>query len=169
MIVLFLMQAMHALSSQTIIIIYCFWEIMVFVFFYNIYCNTCTYVPILCFYFKGYACKPYLLTPLLNPMTDPEKKYNKAQIKTRNIIERVFGVWKRKFPCLRRGLANSTQTTVSIIVACAVLHNISLKLRLLNMLESDNEEELDDPRDNNLNNDIIGAAARRGYITRHFS
>jgi len=78
-------------------------------------------------------------------------------------------VWKRKFPCLRRGLANSTLTAVSIIVACAVLYNISLKLRLLN-IDDYNNEEVDDPfRDNNLNGEIIGAAARRGYIIRHFS
>jgi len=80
-------------------------------------------------------------------------------------------VWKRKFPCLRRGLANSTLTSVSIIVACAVLYNISLKLRLLNIEDNDNEEvdEVDDPfRDNNLNGEIIGAASRRGYIIRHF-
>ncbi|KAL5236987.1 hypothetical protein ACI65C_004397 [Semiaphis heraclei] len=121
---------------------------------------------------NGYACKPYLFTPLRNPITNSEKNYNKAQIKTRNIIERVFGVWKRKFPCLRRGLANSTLTSVSITVACAVLYNISLKLRLLNIEDNDNEEvdEVDDHfRDNNLNREIIGAASRRGYIIRHFS
>jgi len=81
-------------------------------------------------------------------------------------------VWKRKFPCLRRGLANSTLTAVSIIVACAVFYNISLKLRLLNIDDNDNEkvDELDEPfRDNNLNGEIIGTAARRGYIIRHFS
>jgi len=126
----------------------------------------------LSFYLIGYACKLYLFTPLLSPTTDPDKKYNKAQIKTRNIIERVFGVWKKKFPCLRRGLANSIQTIVSIIVACAVLYNISLNLRLDNMVDDefmDDEEEFEDPRDNNLNGEIIGAAARRDYVSRHFT
>jgi len=80
-----------------------------------------------------------------------QKKFNKTQIKTRNIIQRVFGVWKRKFLCQRRGLAKSPQSIVFIIVACAVLYNINLKLRIYNMDDGDNQE-LDDPiRDNNIN------------------
>ncbi|XP_044750059.1 putative nuclease HARBI1 isoform X2 [Coccinella septempunctata] len=49
---------------------------------------------------SGYACKPFLLTPVLNPGTEAERRYNQAHIKTRNCIERCFGVLKRRFPCL---------------------------------------------------------------------
>ncbi|XP_045541246.1 putative nuclease HARBI1 [Papilio machaon] len=49
---------------------------------------------------SGYPCRPYLLTPLLNPLTHAEEAYNQSQIKTRNLIERLFGVLKRRFPCL---------------------------------------------------------------------
>ncbi|XP_045506108.1 putative nuclease HARBI1 [Colias croceus] len=49
---------------------------------------------------SGYLCKPYLLTPLLNPNTPSEQRYNEAHIKTRNTIERCIGVWKRRFPIL---------------------------------------------------------------------
>jgi len=38
-----------------------------------------------------------IITPLLNPLTNAEKNYNKAHIKTRNIVERVFDVWKSKW------------------------------------------------------------------------
>ncbi|CAG4990230.1 unnamed protein product [Colias eurytheme] len=47
---------------------------------------------------SAYPNRPYLLTPLLNPATAQEINYNEAQIKTRNTIERTFGVWKRRFP-----------------------------------------------------------------------
>lgn len=52
----------------------------------------------------GYPCKPYLLTPLATPISRAEQNYNCAQIKTRNCVERAFGVLKRRFPCLRMGL-----------------------------------------------------------------
>lgn len=52
--------------------------------------------------------------------------YNYSQIRTRNIVERFFGVWKRKFPCLQLGLRTKLRTTANIIVACAVLHNIGI-------------------------------------------
>ena len=49
----------------------------------------------------GYPCKPYLLTPLPATMTQAQQNYNTAHIRTRNTIERAFGVLKRRFPCLR--------------------------------------------------------------------
>ncbi|XP_050505022.1 putative nuclease HARBI1 [Diabrotica virgifera virgifera] len=75
---------------------------------------------------SGYACKKYLLTPLLNPQTRSEQAYNRAHIRTRNVIERAFGVWKRRFPCLSVGMRIKEQTTLAVIVATAVLHNMAI-------------------------------------------
>lgn len=52
----------------------------------------------------GYPCKNYLLTPLVATPTAAQRRYNYAQIRTRNPVERAFGVLKRRFPCLRMGL-----------------------------------------------------------------
>lgn len=41
-------------------------------------------------------------------------------------MERTFGIWKRRFPCLSRGLSNKLICSTTIVVACAVLHNLSL-------------------------------------------
>ena len=44
---------------------------------------------------NGYPCKNYLLTPLLNPQNLSEIAYNQSHIRTRNRIERCFGVLKK--------------------------------------------------------------------------
>lgn len=76
---------------------------------------------------KGYAVKPYLLTPLRDPVTDGEKLYNESQIRTRNVVERVFGCWKRRFPALSMKIRTYLERVQPIIVATAVLHNICKK------------------------------------------
>lgn len=48
----------------------------------------------------GYPCLPFLLTPIQNPQTDEEIAYNILHTRTRIIVERTFGIWKRRFPCL---------------------------------------------------------------------
>lgn len=52
-------------------------------------------------------------------------RYNKAHIKTRNSVERAFGVWKRRFPCLDMRLQHKPHRAVQIITACAALHNLA--------------------------------------------
>ncbi|CAG5043281.1 unnamed protein product [Parnassius apollo] len=37
---------------------------------------------------SAYPNRPYLLTPIINPATEAEQRYNEAHIKTRNVIER---------------------------------------------------------------------------------
>ena len=75
----------------------------------------------------GYPCKRYLLTPLGTTTTAAERRYNYSQIRTRNPVERTFGVLKRRFPCLKLGLRIQVKNSLSIIVACIVLHNIALR------------------------------------------
>lgn len=77
---------------------------------------------------RGYPCLPYLLTPVSAPTSIPEQIFNRVHARTRNIVERAFGMWKRRFPCLRRGLGNKLSTVSNIIVACAVLYNITIQL-----------------------------------------
>ena len=72
---------------------------------------------------SGYPCRQYLMTPIIAPQTRPERMYNCAQIRTRNTVERMFGVWKRMFPCLSQTLRTKLETTLTIIVATAVLYN----------------------------------------------
>lgn len=73
----------------------------------------------------GYECRPYILVPLISPNTNAELLYNESQIRTRNTIERLFGVWKRRFPILSLGIRTTPDRAQAIIVATAVLHNLA--------------------------------------------
>lgn len=64
--------------------------------------------------------------------------YNIILNRTKGIVERTFGIWKRRFPCLSKGLSTKLLTSTTIVVACAVLHNLSLILN--DKLEEDDEE-----------------------------
>lgn len=90
----------------------------------------------------GYPCLPFLLTPIQNPETDEEIAYNILQRRTRQVVERTFGIWKRRFPCLSRGLSNKLICSTTIVVACAILHNLSLTFN--DILEEDEELEHDE-------------------------
>ncbi|KAI4455445.1 hypothetical protein MML48_9g00016292 [Holotrichia oblita] len=72
---------------------------------------------------SGYPNKPYLFTPLLNPVSPEEQLYNEAHIRTRNKIERCFGVLKRRFPVLAYGCRLKLETVQAVIVATVVLYN----------------------------------------------
>lgn len=75
----------------------------------------------------GYAVKNYLITPLLNPVTRAENLFQESQIRTRNVVERSYGVWKRRFPVLSLGIRlNISKVEEIIIIATAVLHNIAI-------------------------------------------
>src|SRR5580765_19263 len=75
----------------------------------------------------AYACTSFLFLPIANPQNAAEERYNRAHKRARNIVERAFGIWKRRFPCLKRGLGNNL-ITVSDIITCAILHNIGLRV-----------------------------------------
>jgi Plant transposon protein. len=75
---------------------------------------------------SGYAVRSYLLTPLLHTNTPGENLYNESQIRTRNCVERQYGVWKRRFPCLSVGMRLGLEKVKIVIVATAVLHNIAI-------------------------------------------
>ncbi|KAJ4425669.1 hypothetical protein ANN_27865 [Periplaneta americana] len=101
---------------------------------------------------SGYACRPFLLTPLLNPQTETEEAYNVAHKRARNIVERTFGCWKKKFPCLSKKFSlTKLETVTTVIVAIAVLHNIAadhgvLEEPLLHEVQNEDEDYHPPPR-----------------------
>ena len=73
---------------------------------------------------SGYANSDFLVTPILNPRTQQEGRYNKAHRKTRRLIECAFGVLKQRFRCLLRPMHLEPEKAELVILACAALHNL---------------------------------------------
>ena len=73
---------------------------------------------------RGYACKPYLMTPYAEPGPGPQASFNGALARTRPRIEMTFGQLKARFRCMR-GLRVAPDRACDITVACAVLHNVA--------------------------------------------
>lgn len=56
------------------------------------------------------------MTPLSNPQTVVEERYNESQIRTRNSIEQSYGMWKRRFPILAIRINVDLETAKTVIV-----------------------------------------------------
>jgi hypothetical protein len=84
----------------------------------------------------GYGCTTFLMTPYTVPNTLPQERFNNAQTKSRNPIERAFGATKRRFHCLHGELRYQPGRCCKIIIACFVLQNIA---RSRNLPDFDDE------------------------------
>ena len=124
---------------------YCSWAHS-FIYILLYFCNKICYIIICNFHFS----------------------YNRAHRSTRNIIERLNGVWKQRFPCLRRKLLTKPVTTQSIIVSCAILNNIGILRR--DMFENIEEDPLEVVPVANANaaQNPRGRIVRQQFIERHF-
>ncbi|VEN62479.1 unnamed protein product [Callosobruchus maculatus] len=89
---------------------------------------------------SGYPLRNYFMTPLVNPATQAERLYNESLIRTRNGIERMIGLWKRRFPVIAYGIRLKMDTVKTVIVATTVLHNIA---RCMNEPEPPIPEDID--------------------------
>lgn len=77
---------------------------------------------------SAYGPHTFVCKPLRDPQTLAEKKYQRAQILTRNTVERSFGVLKNRFNCLSFGMRFREVAKVQdIIIACCILHNMCIE------------------------------------------
>ena len=108
-----------------------------------------------------------MLTPLSNPLTPQENLYNESQIITRNVVERQYGVWKRRFLIIAGTMITSIERTKVIIVATAVLHNIALDQK--DPLPTSIMEANEINEDNNVILPIGNDTRRRNLINNYFT
>ena len=90
---------------------------------------------------SGYACSPFLMTPYLNPKTRQEENFNRAHKVTRCLIERTFGLLKRRFHVLHSEVRMAPDRVCIIIAACCILHNIAVTLREPDPEDCDMEDD----------------------------
>lgn len=114
---------------------------------------------------RGYMLRKYMITPIENPEDEVEILFNESQIRTRNIIERTFGVWKRRFPILSMGIRCNLELAQIITVACGVLHNIACDNNE-NIFEEEDEEQLG--QEFNLGHEINGENNARAPFLDYF-
>ncbi|KAL6460876.1 hypothetical protein MHYP_G00308420 [Metynnis hypsauchen] len=77
---------------------------------------------------SGYALQTWLMTPLCNPQTDRERRYNSLHSRNRSVVERVIGQLKSRWRCLDRTggmLLYRPEKVCRIVRACGVLHNVA--------------------------------------------
>lgn len=117
---------------------------------------------------SGYSLQPYLMTKLQETRTAAENLYNESIIRTRNTVERQYGVWKRRFPILKLGMRMKLETTMNVIVATAVLHNIALDMNE-EIPENWNEVDIEEQEGELVNNPLPGRHTRQLLINEHFS
>ncbi|KAJ8965807.1 hypothetical protein NQ317_000435 [Molorchus minor] len=100
-----------------------------------------------------------------NEFVNVEHVFNESQIRSRNPIERLFGVLKRRFPILSLGIRLSLDSAKLVIIACAVLHNIALSLNEPDPIDdpfvtadygsNENAAGIDGPRENPRENNNL--------------
>ena len=64
---------------------------------------------------SGYKLLAWLLMPFLDCVNQAQEKYNKAQIRTRLPVEQSFGILKKRFFCLQKGIAMVPDSAAEII------------------------------------------------------
>jgi hypothetical protein len=78
---------------------------------------------------SGYPLRPWLLTPVLNPTSPQEVRYNEAHMKTKSIIERSFELLKSRFRCIDTSGGTLLYTPLKCcdtVIAVVVLHNLCI-------------------------------------------
>lgn len=114
---------------------------------------------------SGYPLEPWLLTPIAEPYTDKENRFNAMHTKARNTIERAFGVLKTRFRCLNkhRVLHYGHEKVGKIVYTCAIFHNMLTHAFDIDSTILETEEQ---NVECNINNDYLeeGRRIRNTYI-----
>lgn len=129
---------------------------------------------------SGYANTRYLATPFTANNHEighnaRMQAYQAAIIRTRNVVERQYGLLKRRFPVLAYGIRLKIQTAMKMVTACAIMHNICIDAReglppgdLGIEGEEDLPEELDNVDNGIAINPVRGQRLARDVILAQF-
>lgn len=90
----------------------------------------------------------WLRTYRSNRATNTKERFNHAHAKLRNVIERTFGVLKKRFPILCKMPSYDFDTQRDIVIACMAIHNflrrVSRNDQLFRQAEEDDENGVEE-------------------------
>ncbi|XP_042310056.1 putative nuclease HARBI1 [Sceloporus undulatus] len=72
----------------------------------------------------AYPIRKWLMTPYRGELTPDKLAYNTAHCKARCVVERCFARLKSRWGCLSGRLTVKEENFISVVTACAILHNI---------------------------------------------
>lgn len=95
---------------------------------------------------SGYPLKTFLMTPFIHAVQGQQLRYKLAHARTRNVVERSFGILKARFRCLDRSggsICYQPEKAVTIIAVCFSLHNVAMdkKLPVPDHVENANDDD----------------------------
>lgn len=122
----------------------------------------------------GYALTPQFLTPYRGVRyhlkewaqvpdarpSNPKELFNLRHSALRNVVERVFGVAKRKFKILRSQPEYPLASQIKLVLALACVTNIIHSVEGEDMFEGVDDNELDEPDEEEL--EVAQAMERLG-------
>lgn len=126
---------------------------------------------------SGYRIEPWLITPLLDPQTRSEIRFNSSHKSTRCKVENCIGLMKNVFRCLSLSggvLQYDPEKVCKFITAVSVLHNIRRRLRLqedenFQIRLNENENIPAQPNQTDAQLTIAGNAIRQHIILTYFN
>ena len=96
---------------------------------------------------SGYMIRPWLMTSVQHPTTQPQRRYNFAHSFTHTAVQRSIGVAKLRWHCLHCGLHLQPQKASKVILVCFMLHNCARHLKLPPLRQDSDNWEDDDAGD----------------------
>ena len=85
----------------------------------------------------GYPNNDWIITPFSGLLDRPKERFNAAHVRTRNGVERCFGVLKHRFFSLQNRIRLQSLEQASKLVQCAcIVHNMCI---------SENDDGMDLP------------------------
>jgi len=109
---------------------------------------------------SAYPISRTLIKPFKEIPTAQHRHFNKAWTRLRTVCtENIIGVWKRRFLCLRMGFRTKLETSLKIIRATGILHNLAVVLR--DPTPEEEEEADDDNEEDALPLEPLAEAAAR--------
>jgi len=120
---------------------------------------------------SAYPCRDWLIPPFVGDPDGERGRFNEAHRRTRNVIERAFGLLKNRFTVLKTHLRlRSMEECCRLVICCVILHNMCLKFGddADDLADADDHGEQDQAEPAENNPESAAPNSRRLALVRQF-